>query len=237
MREKRAPETKPSPLRQGAGSRRSRSVDLASPRWRRPGEQSASRRRPSTIRTARALGRRSDGAAVDGSTSEAIVNSARGSALSNLTSGHPPELEGRRSRGPDRVLRCELAERFVVDGLHHREPVGVLIGENGPNTTMSPRSRYGLQWAAWRLMISRSAPSAFERRLNCRARGCGLGTGRRRRSATTSCSAASPLATEHAHGKANRGSDGGCLSAGARCAVTNAGAAGRSASVSFTPFR
>src|SRR5256714_13234572 len=27
----------------------------------------------------------------------------------------------------------------------------------GPNTTMSPRSRYGRQWAAWRFMISRSA--------------------------------------------------------------------------------
>jgi len=50
--------------------------------------------------------------------------------MSNVTSSHQPELEDRRSGCHDRVLRCELAKRYLVVGLHHREPVGVLISEN-----------------------------------------------------------------------------------------------------------
>jgi hypothetical protein len=79
------------------------------------------------------------------------------SASADVPRGHPPEFEGRGAGCHDWVLRGEVAQCLIVIGLDNREAVRVVVSQDRPNTTMSPRSRYGRQWAAWRLMISRSA--------------------------------------------------------------------------------
>ena len=81
----------------------------------------------------------------------------RRSASADVPRGHPPEFECRGAGCHDRVLRGEVAQCLLVIGLDNREAVRVVVSENRSNTTMSPRSRYGRQWAAWRFMISRSA--------------------------------------------------------------------------------
>ena len=50
----------------------------------------------------------------------------------NVPSGHSPELERRRSRRHDRVLRGELAQRRLVVCLDNREAVRVVVAQDRP---------------------------------------------------------------------------------------------------------
>ena len=81
----------------------------------------------------------------------------RRSASADVPRGHPPG-----SKAAVRVVTtgsCAAKSRSACSSsvsttARPYESSSVRIG---PNTTMSPRSRYGRQWAAWRFMISRSA--------------------------------------------------------------------------------
>ena len=67
-----------------------------------------------------------------------------------------PEFECRGAGRHDRVLRGEVAQCLLVIGLDNREAVRVVVSQDRPEHDHAATFRYGRQWAAWRLIISRS---------------------------------------------------------------------------------
>lgn len=74
----------------------------------------------------------------------------------NVTHGQPPELEGRGSARHDGSCAANSRSAFSSPVSTTARPYESTSVRTGQNTTTSPRSRYGCQWAAWLFVISRS---------------------------------------------------------------------------------